>query len=99
DTQSNIINEVWDNMAKLITQAANIAIPKKKVFNSLANRRKKLDKTTDLAKCSTNLRKIIKNLTNLWKNKLPCTDYENINKTLREINTKFNMNLQFIEKK
>ncbi|CAG8852783.1 43257_t:CDS:1, partial [Gigaspora margarita] len=65
DIQPDIINEVWDNMACLIIQVANIAIPKKKVLNSLANRRKKLGKTTNLAKYSTILRKIIRNLTNL----------------------------------
>ncbi|CAG8511170.1 37224_t:CDS:2 [Gigaspora margarita] len=58
----DIINEVWDNMACLIIQAANAAIPKKKVLNSLANRRKKIGKTTNLAKYFTILRKIIQNL-------------------------------------
>ncbi|CAG8817992.1 5283_t:CDS:2, partial [Gigaspora rosea] len=47
--QPNIINEVWDNIVILIIQAANIVIPNKKVLNSLANRRKKLNKMTDLA--------------------------------------------------
>ncbi|CAG8729647.1 36691_t:CDS:2 [Gigaspora margarita] len=61
-------------MACLIFQAANTAIPKKKVLNSLSNRRKKIGKTTDLAKYSTILRKIIQNLNKLWKQKIPCLE-------------------------
>ncbi|CAG8538586.1 5086_t:CDS:2 [Gigaspora margarita] len=95
----DIINEVWDNMACLIIQAANTAISKKKVLNSLANRRKKIGKITDLAKYSTILRKIIQNLNKLCKQKISCTEYENINEVLKEINIKLNTNLQNIEKK
>ncbi|CAG8833249.1 8531_t:CDS:1, partial [Gigaspora margarita] len=35
----------------------------------------------------------------LWKQKIPCTKYENINEILKEINIKLNTNLQNIEKK
>ncbi|CAG8828771.1 46318_t:CDS:2, partial [Gigaspora margarita] len=73
--------------------------PKKEVLNLLANRRKKLNKTTNLAKYFTTLRKNIRNLTNLWKHKISCTEYENINETLKEINVTLNTNLQNIEKK
>ncbi|CAG8832052.1 26306_t:CDS:2, partial [Gigaspora margarita] len=96
---SDIINEVWDNIACLIIQAANTAISKKKILNSLANRRKKIGKTTDLAKYSTSLRKIIRNLNKIWKQKITCTEYENINEILKEINVKLNTNLQNIRKK
>ncbi|CAG8785377.1 9537_t:CDS:2 [Gigaspora margarita] len=89
----DIINEVWDNMACLIIQATNTAIPKKKVLNSLANRKKKIGKTTDLVKYSTILRKIIRNFNKIWKQKIPCTEYENINEVLKEINVKLNTNL------
>ncbi|CAG8857033.1 45935_t:CDS:1, partial [Gigaspora margarita] len=86
EMHSDIINEVWNNMACLIIQATNIAIAKKKVLNSLANRRNKIGKTTNLAKYFTILRKIIRNLNKLWKQKIPCTEYENINEVLKEIN-------------
>ncbi|CAG8819216.1 304_t:CDS:1, partial [Gigaspora margarita] len=95
----DIINEVRNNMACLIIQAANTAIPIKKFLNSLANRRKKISKTTDLAKYSTILRKIIRNLNKIWKQKISCTEYENINEVLKEINVKLNTNLQNIGKK
>ncbi|CAG8607420.1 2735_t:CDS:1, partial [Gigaspora margarita] len=96
EMHSDIINEVWDTIACLIIQAANTAISKKKVLNLLANRRKKISKMTDLAKYATILRKIIRNLNKLWKQKISCTEYKNINEVLKEINVKLNTNLQNI---